>query len=167
MTIRAAEQGDWSGIAAIWNPIIRDTALTFTTLEKTEAGLSQQISELPCFLVAEDGGQVLGFALFGQFRGGPGYARTMELTIHLAPEAHGRGLGRALIAELEAEARRQGVGSLWAGIGHENPASVTFHERLGFEQVAVLPRVGFKFGRWMDLVLMRKWIADDAGVTTR
>lgn len=167
MIIRAADPRDWAGVAAIWNPIIRDTAITFTTLEKTEASLSVQISEYPCFLVAEEDGMIIGFACFSQFRGGPGYARTMELTIHLTPEARGKGIGRGLIAQLEIAAGRQNVGSLWAGIGHENPTSVAFHEHLGFEKVAILPKVGFKFGRWMDLVLMRKWIADDAGDLTR
>lgn len=157
MIIRNAEPRDASAVAAIWNPAIRDTALTFTTEEKTEEGLIATFAAAPAFLVAEDEGDALvGFATYDQFRKGPGYARTMELTIYLAPDAQGRGVGRRLVAALEDRARRQGVGSLWAGIGGENPGSVVFHERLGFERVAVLPKVGFKFGRWMDLVLMRK-----------
>ena len=61
----------------------------------------------------------------------------------------------------ETEARAAGVGSLWAGVSGENPAGVAFHTRIGYAEVVRLPKVGFKFGRWMDLVLMRKWLLDD------
>ena len=155
MTIRAARDGDAPAIAAIWNPIIRDTAATFTTEEKTENGVRADIATRgPAFLVAEEAGAVLGFATFFPFRGGPGYRHTREHTIILAPEARGRGLGRALIEALVAEARAQGVHTLWAGVSAENPAGVAFHARAGFEEIARLPEVGRKFDRWMDLVLM-------------
>ena len=155
MTIRAARDGDAPAIAAIWNPIIRDTAATFTTEEKTEDGLRADIAARgPAFLVAEEAGAVLGFATFFPFRGGPGYRHTREHTIILAPEGRGRGLGRALIEALVAEARAQGVHTLWAGVSAENPAGVAFHARAGFEEIARLPEVGRKFDRWMDLVLM-------------
>lgn len=158
MRVRPAEPRDAAGIAAIWNPIIRDTAITFTNAEKSIPDLERRMAEAPAFFVAERDGVLAGFVVMGQFRAGPGYARTMELTIHIAETARGQGAGRALLSALEGAARAQGVGSLWAGIGGENPGSVRFHSRLGFEEVATLPRVGYKFGRWMDLVLMRKWL---------
>ena len=160
--IRPATPADAAAIAAIWNPIIRDTAITFTTEEKTEAGLATLIDTAPAFFVSDDDG-VTGFALYTQFRNGPGYARTMELTIHLAPGARGKGAGRALMAALIDRAAEQGIGTLWAGIAGENPGSIAFHERCGFRTGAVLPSVGFKFGRWMDLTLMYRAVcaADD------
>lgn len=158
--LRAARPEDAAAIAAIQNPVIRDTAITFNAEEKTEARLCEEIAAAPCFIVAEEGGRLLGFASYVQFRRGVGYARTMEHTIVLAPEARGRGVGRALMGELERHARAAGVGSLWAGVSAENPDGVAFHARLGFEEVARLPSVGYKFGRWMDLVLMRKWLGD-------
>lgn len=160
--IRAATSADATGIAAIWNPVIRDTAITFNSAEKTVADIAALIlsrtSDGHAFLVAEDRGRIAGFATYAQFRGGIGYARTMEHTILLAPRAQGRGLGRALLTAIEDHARAAGALSLFAGVSAENPAGRAFHARLGFAEVAILQRVGFKFGRSMDLVLMQKFL---------
>lgn len=160
--IRPAHLGDVTAVAAIWNHIIRDTAATFTTALKTPEGLAADLATRvaagQAFLVAEEAGQVIGFATYSQFRGGPGYARTMEHTIHIAPLAQGRGTGRALMAALCDHAAAAGVHSLWAGVSGENPAGIAFHRKLGFAEVARLPDVGFKFGRWMDLVLLQKFL---------
>ena len=158
MIVRPARAEDAAPLVALWNPWIRDTAITFTTDEKTEAGLAADIAARgPAFVVAEDGGALLGFATFFPFRAGPGYAWTKEHTVILAPEARGRGAGRALMAALEDEAQRQGGHALMAGISAENPAGVAFHAAIGFHEVARLPQVGRKFDRWMDLVLMQKF----------
>lgn len=161
MIVRPARPEDAGRIAAIQNPVIRETAITFNPVEKTEDEILQAISDLPCFLVAEDGGEVQGFGSYDQFRKGRGYSRTMEHTIVVAPEARGRGVGRALLAAMEKHARAGDVGSLWAGVSGENPQGVAFHVRAGFEEVARLPCVGYKFDRWIDLVLMRKWLGDE------
>lgn len=161
MIVRAARPEDAAAIAEIHNPVIRDTAITFNSVEKTLDMVREAIDELPCFLVAEEDGRILGFLSYLQFRRGVGYARAMEHTIVLAPEARGRGVGRALMGAGEDHARAAGVGSLWAGISGENPDGVRFHARLGYEEMARLPKVGFKFGRWMDLVLMRKWLLSE------
>ena len=148
--IRPATAADCAAIAAIWNPIIRDTAITFTGVEKTETGLAAMLDDKAVagfpVLVADDGG-VLGFATYGTFRNGPGYA-----------QARGRGVGRALMAALEDDARGRGIHSLWAGVSAENPAGRAFHAAIGYAEVAVLPEVGWKFGRWLDLVLMQKML---------
>ena len=158
--IRPAHARDAARIADIQNPIIRETSITFNSQEKTPAEIVTAIRELPCFLVAEEASRVIGFASYLPFRRGIGYSRTMEHTIVLAPDARGKGAGRALISAIEDHARAAGVGSLWAGVSGENPDGVAFHARLGYEEVATLPSVGYKFGRWMDLVLMRKWLGD-------
>lgn len=128
--IRPACPEDAEAIAAIWNRIIRDTAATFTTEEKDPSAIADAMSTQP-FWVAEENGATLGFATYSQFRGGPGYARTMEHSVHVAKGSEGRGTGRALMAVLEDHARAQGIHSLIAGISGENPAGIAFHEALG------------------------------------
>ena len=159
MIIRPATPDDAQAIADLVNPVIRDTSITFTIVEKSAADLAAAIKGAPgSFLVAEVAEQVVGYASFAQFRSGPGYAHTMEHSITIAPHARGQGIGRPLMAALEAQARTAGVHSLVAGVSAENPMGVAFHRALGFQQVAVLPEVGFKFGRWMDLVLLQKFL---------
>jgi phosphinothricin acetyltransferase len=157
--IRAATPADCPAIADIWNPVIRDTLRTFTTTLKTPEALVHSLAEKSAlnhpFLVADQGG-VLGFATYGQFRNGPGYAHTMEHTIILAPEAQGRGAARALMRALEDHGRVHGVHSLWAGVSAANPEGLGFHRASGFVDVARLPEVGYKFGQWIDLILLQK-----------
>lgn len=159
MIVRPACAGDAAALVVLWNPWIETSAITFSNELKTEAGLVADIAARgPAFQVAEEAGVLLGLATFFPFRSGPGYARTKEHTIILAPEAHGRGAGRALMAAIEEVARGQGVHSLIAGVSAENPAGVAFHAAVGFHETARMPEVGYKFGRWMDLVLMQKFL---------
>ncbi|WP_071672775.1 GNAT family N-acetyltransferase [Nioella nitratireducens] len=153
--IRPARPQDAAAIAAIWNPVIRDTTVTFTTAEKSLQGLAEAIAS-QAFLVAETGGQVTGFATCSPFRSGPGYARTMEHSIHVCATARGSGVGRRLMDALETHARSKSVHSLIAGISGENTGAIAFHTALGFAHVGRLPQVGWKFDRWLDLVLMQK-----------
>lgn len=158
--IRDARADDAASIAAFWNPMIRDTAVTFNAAEKPPAEIAAMIRTRQAaghgFLVAEGDGHVMGFCTYAQFRGGVGYARTMEHTIILAPESRGRGMGRALIDAACTHARDRDVHAMIAGVSAENPGGVTFHAAMGFAHVATLPQVGYKFGRFMDLVLMQK-----------
>ncbi|HMO72543.1 MAG TPA: N-acetyltransferase family protein [Paracoccaceae bacterium] len=162
--IRPAGPGDAEGILAIWNPLIRDTAVTFNAVEKTAQEVAGMVATRQAalgngFLVAEGaGGAIAGFATWSQFRGGVGYARTAEHTILLGPAARGRGLGRKLMAAAEEAAREEGIHSMFGGVSAENPAGVAFHAAMGYAEVARLREVGWKFGRWMDLVLMQKFL---------
>lgn len=159
MIVRAASLADASSICAIWNPLIEQTATTFTTTLKTNEGVADDIkTRNGAFLVAEIDRQVVGFATYFPFRGGPGYARTKEHSINLGPSARGTGAGRKLMSALETHAKTSGVHSLWAGISGDNPGGIAFHERLGFSHIARLPEVGYKFDRWMDLILMQKML---------
>lgn len=163
--IRAAEAADAPAIAAIWNPIIRETAVTFNSVEKSIPSLIALLEEKAAlghpFLLAEEAGRILGFATYGAFRGGVGYRRIAEHTILLVPEAQGRGAGRRLMAALEEKALAQGIASLMAGVSGENPGGIGFHRAIGFVEVGRIPQAGWKFERWMDLVLMQKRLAAD------
>lgn len=160
MKIRDAMPSDANAIAAYWNPQIRDTAITFTTVEKTPELLSEDIErhgrEGRAFLIAEDADGLVGHASYGPFRNGPGYRWTVEHTIILDPRSWGSDVAPTLIAKLEDHAINHKIHSLIAGISHENPRAIAFHAKYGYQHVGRVPQAGFKFGRWMDLVLMQK-----------
>ncbi len=160
MLIRQAQPQDAAAVVEIWNDVIRNSAATFTSLEKTEDGLiadfAAKAADGKTFLVAELEGEVAGFATYFQFRGGPGYRHTMEHTVILSPRAWGRGVGRALMSAIEDHARAGGAHSLFGGVSAENADGIAFHAAIGFKEIARLPEVGRKFDRWMDLVLMQK-----------
>ncbi len=158
MNVRLAGAADAAAVADILNHYIRHTTVSFKPREYSLSDVEFLIADAPALFVAETDGRIVGYATYNQFRNGPGYARTMEHSILLAPDAKGLGAGRALMAAVEEHARRVGVGSLWAGVSGENPDGVAFHRAIGFEEVAVLPKVGYKFGRWIDLTLLRKWL---------
>jgi L-amino acid N-acyltransferase YncA len=158
MIIRPLETRDLPDVAALWNPAIRGGAITFTTVQKTPSALAEWLVAGPPRIVAEGPGGLLGFVAAGPFRHGPGYARIWEHTIFVAPDAQGRGVGAALIEAMASAARAQGIGSLIGAISGKNPDAVAFHTRAGFTEVGRIPRAGWKFGRWLDLVLMQRLV---------
>lgn len=160
--IRFATLADAPSVREAWNGMIRDSLANFSEVEKTPAEVETAIRERPeqgfAFFVAEDEGGFLGFATYGQFRPGPGYRFTMENTVSLVPRARGRGVGRALMAAVEDHARTMGAHSMIAGVSAQNPEGLAFHDALGYGRTAVVPRSGFKWGQWLDLVLMQKFL---------
>ena len=120
MILRDATAADVPAIAAIWNLIVRDTAITFWPDERSHDQIAALIAERQAagqaFIVAADGDRLLGFCTYSQFRGGAGYARSMEHTIHAAPDARGRGVGRAMLIAVQDHARQRGHRILIGGI---------------------------------------------------
>ncbi|WP_299885770.1 GNAT family N-acetyltransferase [uncultured Ruegeria sp.] len=162
MNIRQARFEDAGSITSITNTIIRETLATFTTNERSAESIVADIKTRgPGFLVAEHEGEVVGFATYGPFRSGPGYAQCREHSIQLAPEVRGSGLGRLLMTKLQEAAQAERVHVLIAGISSANPAAVAFHAALGFAEVGHLPEVGFKWGQRLDLVLMQKILSPE------
>ena len=107
--------------------------------------------------MSESQGQVLGFAYCNWFKPRPAYRFSAEDSIYLAPDALGRGVGRALLAELALQAERAGLRQLIAVIGDSaNAGSIGVHRSVGFEPVGVLKACGWKFDRWLDVVMMQK-----------
>lgn len=157
--IRAADPDDAPAIAALWNAVIAQPHITFTTDTKSDAAVAQMITDRAgAFRVARIGGTVAGFATFGSFRSGPGYRHTAEHSIMLGPQARGQGVGRALMAALESDAAARDIRLLVAGISGGNPDAVAFHNRLGFAHSGRIPQAGYKSGQWLDLILMHKVI---------
>lgn len=157
--LRQAQQTDAAALAALWNPWITSTIATFNAQEKSAYDMATMICERQLtygFWVAECDGALAGFASYAQFRAGVGYAKSMEHTIVLAAWAQGRGLGRSLMATVENDAAAKGAHLMIAGVAGENRAGRDFHAKLGYEIVATIPQVGYKFERFHDLIVMQK-----------
>jgi phosphinothricin acetyltransferase len=127
------------------------------TLPDMAARRQDVLSKSLPYLVATDGQQLLGYAYCNWFKPRPAYRFSAEDSIYLAPAASGQGLGRALLAELCTQAERAGVRKLIAVIGDSaNLGSIGVHRSCGFQNVGVLSACGWKFERWLDVVLMEK-----------
>lgn len=168
MHVRDATVADLGTIVEIYNEFIPTRTVTWTErLDSVEDRVAwferQQAGGYPV-LVADDGDVVAGFATYGEFRDNakwPGYRYTVELSIHVRDDRWGRGIGRALMTQLIARARRNGVHVIVAAVDGENPESIAFHERMGFRVVGRLEQTGHKFGRWLDLVFLQQILEDD------
>ncbi|MEI4486805.1 N-acetyltransferase family protein [Frigidibacter sp. MR17.14] len=161
MKIRQATAADTPAICDYWNPLIRDTIVTFSSEERTPEGLAATIDERaakgwPFLLGVDAGGTILGHVTYAQFRAGNGYVHTMEHTVILSPAAQGRGIGRALMAALEAHGRAAGVHLMVGGVSAGNAAGLGFHRALGYVEAGRVAQAGRKFDAWHDLVLMQK-----------
>lgn len=160
--IRPARPGDAAAIAALMNHWIENTAVTFSPVPKTAEEVAAAIAVKTqlghAFLVAMDGERLVGQASYGQFRGGKGYATCMEHSISLLPGLSGRGTGRRLLEAIEDHARSAGAHQMIAAVSGENPGGRAFHERMGYRLTATVPEAGFKFGRFMDLLLLTKFL---------
>lgn len=159
--IRPSTDDDLAAITRIYEHHVLHGTGTFETTPPTQADMAQRRADvldkgLP-WLVLEEQGQVLGYAYGNWFKPRPAYRFSVEDSIYLAPEAAGRGLGRLLLAELLAVLQRAGIRKVMAVIGDsDNAGSVGVHRALGFTPVGTVQACGWKFGRWLDIVIMEK-----------
>lgn len=159
--IRPSRSDDVAATTAIYTHHVLHGTGTFEIDPPTEADMTARRADvlargLP-YLVAEQAGQVIGFAYCNWFKPRPAYRFSAEDSIYLAPGSHGQGLGRALLAELAAQAENAGVRKLIAVIGDSaNAGSIGVHRSAGFAHVGVLKSCGWKFDQWLDVVLMEK-----------
>jgi L-amino acid N-acyltransferase len=162
-SIRDAEDRDIATITALTNALLETTTVEYTdvphTIESRTAWLqARRARQFPVLVADVPDHGVIGFASYGDFRDSvarPGYRFTVEHTVHVASEWWGTGLGSALMSALIERARSQRLHTMVGAIDAENEGSIRFHERLGFVEVARMPEVGHKFGRWLDLVLVQ------------
>ena len=164
-TIRPSTDADIPAITEIYAHHVRYGTGTFETTPPTEADMAARRADvlskdLP-WLVAEETGRVLGYAYCQWFKPRPAYRFSAEDSIYLHPDAAGKGLGKSLLAELVSRAEAAGIRKLIAVIGDSNNGgSVGVHRALGFAPVGVLKSCGWKFGKWLDVVLMDKTLGD-------
>lgn len=162
MTIRPATAQDIPAITAIFNEAVANSNAIWTEKQDTDAERlawmqARQALGYPV-LVATEGQTVLGYGTFGDFRAFPGYRYSVEHSIYIHADHRGRGLGRIIMDELIAAATALGKHVMIAGIDGGNPASLRLHASMGFVEVARMPEVGRKFGRWLDLVFMQRML---------
>jgi L-amino acid N-acyltransferase YncA len=161
MLIRDATEADLPGILEIYNHVIATSNAVYTetpsTLEDRQAWFAVRRATNFPVLVADDRG-VLGFASFGDFRPWPGYALSVEHSVHVSAMARGRGIGTALVQRLIEEAQTRGKHVMIAGVDATNAASIALHRKLEFTEVGVLREVARKFSTWLDLLLMQRML---------
>jgi L-amino acid N-acyltransferase len=157
-SVREACDQDITAMLDIYNDVVRTTTAVWNEAARTEAEQrewfeSKRAQALPV-LVSEQHGQILGFCSYGPFRAWHGYRFTVEHSIYVHRDYRRRGVARELLTALITHARAQKMHVMIAGIEAENQASLQLHESVGFMQAAHLHEVGYKFNRWLDLVLM-------------
>jgi len=157
--LRDAQPRDLDSILAITNHAILHSdaiwAITPMTRDQRAAWLSdRQNAGLPVMVAVDAEDTVLGFASYGPFRPYEGYARTVEHSVYVAETARKRGVGRLLLNAMIDHATQAGMHVLIGGVTADNTASIRLHEAAGFRASGVLPQLGRKFDRWLDLVFL-------------
>ena len=167
VVVRPARPDDLPAILAIYNDaVVNTTAIwndSLADLQNRKTWFESRAIQGYPVLVGEEAGAILGYASFGDFRAFDGYRFTVEDSVYVAPEARRRGIASALLAALIERATVIGKHVMVAGIAGDNEVSIRLHARHGFVETARMPEVGFKFGRWLDLVFMQRRLGPGAG----
>jgi phosphinothricin acetyltransferase len=167
VAIRPATEADLAEITGIYADAVLHGTASFETVPPEEAEMARRrqavlAAGLP-YLVAEDGGRVLGYAYAGPYRPRPAYRFTVENSVYLRPAIHRRGIGFQLMQRLIAECEARGYRQMIAVIGDSaNAGSIGVHTKGGFKMIGTHPNVGLKFGRWLDTVMMQRALGEGA-----
>jgi L-amino acid N-acyltransferase YncA len=166
--IRSSRDDDIAAIAAIYGYHVLHGVASFEEVPPAVEEIARRRSEIVArglpYLVAErTDGQVIGYCYAGPFRPRVGYRYTLEDSVYVAADEVGRGIGRRLLVGVLAQCTQLGYRQMVAVIGgRETIASIRLHERLGFAHTGTFQSVGFKFGRWIDIVLMQRALGPGA-----
>ncbi|MBQ8200228.1 MAG: N-acetyltransferase [Clostridia bacterium] len=165
MRIRPAEAADASAVAAIYDYYVQHTAITFAAKAPSAAAFAAKIAdERYPFLIAEDAGQVSGFIYAASFREKEAFRWDVELTIYLLPGRVGCGTGRMLMEACLRILSAQGYLNAYSCITLPNERSIGLHKHLGFVELGVFPRTGYKLGRWHDVIWLGKTLGQQNGI---
>lgn len=167
-TIRPVTEADMPAVTAIFAEEVRHGTASWAYEPPTENELLEKMRGLVAqgypYLVAEVDGQVAGYTYASAYRPREGYRFLVEDSIYVAEGYRGRGIARALMQALIDECTARGYRQMIAVIGDsENMPSIALHRSLGFERVGLLPKIGYKFDRWLDSVLMQRALGDGEG----
>ena len=167
MRIREATEEDMAAVTAIYNDAVTRTTAVWNDkpvdLSDRLAWRAERLrAGYPVLVAVAEDGDVLGYASFGAWRAFDGYRHTVEHSVYIRSDQRGAGLGQALMEALIDRARALGKHVMVAGIEAGNRPSIRLHEKLGFRQVGLLPEVGTKFGKWLDLAFLQLVLNDVA-----
>lgn len=159
--IRSATVGDLPGILEIYNDAVLHTTATYDyeprTLEHRAAWFDDHVkNDYPVFVATDSGGRVVGWSSLNRYHDRMGYRFSTENSIYVAADQRGRGIGKQLMTPLIEGARQRGFHAILAGIDATNTSSLRLHAGFGFEPVAHFKEVGFKFGRWLDVIYLER-----------
>jgi L-amino acid N-acyltransferase YncA len=160
--VRPATPADIPYITAIYARFVTTSTATSEITAPQESEMLRRWRavldhDLP-YLVAELEGYIVGFCYASQFRPREGYRYMVEDSIYVRPDCIGHGVGKLLLSELIAQCREKGGHSMVACILGANPSSIALHASLGFQQVGLLPDAAFKFGEWLRLLIMQRFL---------
>ncbi len=152
--VRCARPQDAEGVLAIYAPIVRETAISFElespTIEQMRGRIETTLAKLP-WLVCESDAGIIGYAYASKHRERAAYQWSVDVSVYVAEQARGKGLGRRLYTPLLGILEDLGYYSALAGIALPNPASVGLHEAMGFKPIGVYRNIGYKMGAWRDV----------------
>ncbi|NKF22612.1 arsinothricin resistance N-acetyltransferase ArsN1 family B [Solimonas marina] len=154
MIIRDARSADVAAMLAIYAPIVETTAISFEASAPSPGEFAARVDKYGngwAWLVAEDGGELLGYAYGSPHRERAAYRWSVETSAYVAAAARGRGVGQQLYRALLARLAQRGYCNAYAGIALPNAASIGLHESVGFRAIGAFPSVGYKLGRWHDV----------------
>jgi L-amino acid N-acyltransferase YncA len=165
LEIRPTSAADLPAITEIYAHAVLYGTATFELIPPDLAEMTRRFAMLteggfPYFVAAHEG-RVTGYAYAGAYRPRPAYRFTVENSVYLAPASHRRGIGMQLLERLIAACEARGYRQMIAVIGDsDNAGSIGVHTKCGFQMIGTHPNVGFKFGRWLDTVMMQRALGD-------
>ncbi|OOQ61565.1 GNAT family N-acetyltransferase [Mucilaginibacter pedocola] len=156
--IRDMTPADLPAVLEIYNEVILNTTAVYSeaphTLEMRTAWYNERKAAGFPVIVTEENGIITGFGTYGHFRAWPCYRYTVEHSLYVEQNHRGKGISKVILNYLVQHATKAGLHAMIAGVDSDNPASLALHRKSGFEQVAHFKEVGFKFGRWLDLIFL-------------